>query len=241
MKLENLIGKKFYRLTVIDVIPYNKKNRKLMCQCDCGNFTNVFYANIKSKETKSCGCLYKEKMAEQKKYNKYDLTKSYGIGYTLKGEEFYFDIEDYELIKNHCWHIGKYDGYVVTNIKGTNTLLKIHKLIMNDVENNNIIDHINRKPNDNRKSNLRIVTHRENCINSKKSSNNSSGITGISWCKDREKWEVYLGSRENRIRLGRFQNKKEAIKVRLEAELKYFGKDFAPQRHLFKEHGIGQD
>ena len=39
------------------------------------------------------------------------------------------------------------------------------------------------------------------------------------------------------IYLGRYSNKEDAIKARLEAEIKYFG-EFAPQRHLFKQYGI---
>lgn len=31
-------------------------------------------------------------------------------------------------------------------------------------------------------------------------------------------------------------NKKEAVRNRLLAEIKYFGKEFAPQRHLFKQY-----
>ena len=37
------------------------------------------------------------------KLNKYDLTNNYGIGYTSKGDEFYFDMDDYERIKNFTW------------------------------------------------------------------------------------------------------------------------------------------
>ena len=37
--------------------------------------------------------------------------------------------------------------------------------------------------------------------------------------------------------LGSFSNKDDAIKARLNAEAKYFGK-FAPQRHLFEQYGI---
>lgn len=35
----------------------------------------------------------------------------------------------------------------------------------------------------------------------------------------------------------RFDNKEDAIRARLQAEKEYFG-EFAPQRHLFEEHGI---
>lgn len=37
------------------------------------------------------------------KLNKYDLTNNYGIDYTSKGDEFYFDMDDYEKIKNFTW------------------------------------------------------------------------------------------------------------------------------------------
>jgi hypothetical protein len=36
----------------------------------------------------------------------------------------------------------------------------------------------------------------------------------------------------------RYKIKEEAVKKRLESELIYFGKEFAPQRHLFEEYGI---
>ena len=41
-------------------------------------------------------------------------------------------------------------------------------------------------------------------------------------------------------KLGRFSDKEDAIKARLQAEAKYF-KEFAPQRHLFKQYGILED
>ena len=39
------------------------------------------------------------------------------------------------------------------------------------------------------------------------------------------------------IGLGLFENKDDAIKARLEAEAKYYGK-FASQQHLFEQYGI---
>ena len=40
------------------------------------------------------------------------------------------------------------------------------------------------------------------------------------------------------IILGCFDDIEDAIKARLEGELKYFGSEFAPQRHLFGQYGI---
>lgn len=39
---------------------------------------------------------------KNKRYNRYDLTGEYGIGYTNQGVEFYFDLEDYDKIKEYC-------------------------------------------------------------------------------------------------------------------------------------------
>lgn len=67
--------------------------------------------------------------------------------------------------------------------------------------------------------------------------NNTSGFSGVSWDKERSKWVAYIVIDKKRKKLGRFDDKKDAIKTRLLAEEKYFG-EFAPQRHLFKEYSI---
>ena len=81
------------------------------------------------------------------------------------------------------------------------------------------IDHINGDRKDNRWANLREVTNRENALNSKKRSDNTSGVTGVYWAKHRQKWQVRIGTPENRCKhLGYFTNKDEAIAVRKAAE-----------------------
>ena len=60
-KGENLIGKKFNRLTVIAKSPNsNSTKRKWICRCDCGNIIEAFGENLKRGNTKSCGCLNRE-------------------------------------------------------------------------------------------------------------------------------------------------------------------------------------
>ena len=54
------------------------------------------------------------------------------------------------------------------------------------------IDHINHKKDDNRWSNLREVTHRENHQNIKRVSDNTSGVTGVQWDKKRGKWTARI-------------------------------------------------
>lgn len=56
---ENLVGKKFGHLTVIDMLPYEKNKRtKCLCQCDCGTTNITIQANhLKAGEIQSCGCI----------------------------------------------------------------------------------------------------------------------------------------------------------------------------------------
>ena len=67
--------------------------------------------------------------------------------------------------------------------------------------------------------------------------NNSSGVTGIHFDKKISKWVARIQCENKRINLGRFNEKIDAIKARLRAEIKYFG-EFAPQKHLFQKYGI---
>lgn len=55
-----------------------------------------------------------------------------------------------------------------------------------------------------------------------KPKNNSSGCKGVSWNKERQKWEAYLGLHGKTIRLGYFDDLADAIAVRKEAEETYY-------------------
>lgn len=68
-------------------------------------------------------------------------------------------------------------------------------------------------------------------------SNNSSGFTGVYWNKQMSKWQSYIEINKNKIHIGYFVDKNDAIVARLQAEAKYYG-EFAPQKHLFNEYGI---
>ncbi|MSS19419.1 AP2/ERF family transcription factor [Pseudoramibacter porci] len=62
---QDLIGKKFGKLTVLDIFRTKKGAKKCRCRCDCGKDTSVYYTNLVSGRTKSCGCLMRQ---NQKKY-----------------------------------------------------------------------------------------------------------------------------------------------------------------------------
>ncbi|NQY60806.1 HNH endonuclease [Cognatishimia sp.] len=76
------------------------------------------------------------------------------------------------------------------------------------------IDHINHVRSDNRISNLREVSHRENSINRGFNKSNTSGHSGICWCKTQSKWKVQLTVFGKKKTVGRFQDLPEAISAR---------------------------
>ena len=59
-------------------------------------------------------------------------------------------------------------------------------------------------------------------LKNKLSSRNKSGYKGVSWVKTRNKWRAEIGFKGERIHLGYYENKQDAINARLEAEEKYF-------------------
>lgn len=82
------------------------------------------------------------------------------------------------------------------------------------------IDHINHIKNDNRLINLRAVTNQQNQMN-RRYSYNTSGIMGVCFDKDRNKWKAQIKVNRESIQLGRYDDIAEAIGIRKTAELEY--------------------
>lgn len=248
VKVKNdLTGMVFHRLTVLkqadDYIDPNEiHHAQWLCECSCNqhNFVIVRQSYLKNGHTKSCGCLSRELASERwigntygadrQEVNKNDLSGEYGILWASNtNDEIWFDLDKADKILKHQWLVGK-RGYPVTHIGGK--LITMHVFL-----GYKDYDHIDRNKLNNQSCNLRRATATENARNCSKQKNNTSGFIGVSWNKSRNKWESYIKTREKFIHLGQFTDKKDAIKIRLEAEKRYFG-EFAPQRHLFEQYGI---
>lgn len=233
------IGIKFNRLIVLEEF-VKLKITYCKCLCDCGNIKIVRKDKLKNEETKSCGCYRNQRIFETcHKTNKYNLNGEYGVGYSNNSnKEFYFDLEDYDKIKDYCWCVGNRNIITATTIDFSRRNIKLHRLVMGvDCNNELEVDHINRNSSDNRKCNLRICEHSKNMMNVSKRIDNTSGISGISWDNSKNKWHSYLTLDNKRKFLGRYKDKEQAIIARLKAEKKYFG-EFAPQKHLFDKYNI---
>lgn len=231
-KMIDLTGQRFGRLTVVKraddyVFPNEEHRPKWLCKCDCGNKVEIVGKYLTKKNgTKSCGCLTREAVSQaHKKFNTYDLSGEYGIGYTSNtNEPFLFDKEDYEKIKNYSW-IKSNKGYVVTTItidKNKTKTISFHRLVTN-APDDVLVDHIKHNKLDNRKSELRLVDSVKNEQNSKLAKNNTSGITGVTWHSRDRVWQARIKVNYKYIHLGYFDNIEDAVKARKQAEEKYFG------------------
>lgn len=225
------IGDKYNKLTVVErvndyISPHGRHERQWLCKCECGGTRIATTSHLRTGLTQSCGCLQKQRAMENgkagKKYNEYDLSGEYGVGYTLKGQPFYFDLADYEKIKNICWSFNG-ANYLTGNL-GSNNIVFMHRYIM-DCPDDMVVDHIHGEDskNDNRRSNLRICTRYQNNMNHKISKMNTSGCVGVTYSNKDKRWCATIKENGNYHYLGYFENFDDAVKARKEAEEKYFG------------------
>ena len=219
----DLTGKQFNKWKVIK-LDYERTNSSrgvyYICECQCDNKTikSIYASNLTSNKTKSCGCLKRENVSKANhKTNKYNINNEYGIGYSNNNEEFYFDLEDYDKIKDYCWHVNNY-GYLVS---GSNIL---HRVVMDAKDNDLVIDHIDHNKLDCRKQNLRECSISQNAMNMIKPSRNTSGCKGVSYHKYSNTWRAFITKNKKQIYLGYYKLCEDAVKARKDAEVKYFGK-----------------
>lgn len=83
------------------------------------------------------------------------------------------------------------------------------------------IDHLDGDGLNNRIDNLRVVSNRVNNQNKRMQLNNTSGVTGVLWAEDKQKWRAVIWVDGRRKHLGYYDTFEEAVAARLEAEQKY--------------------
>ena len=153
-KIKDLTGQRFGKLVVKargedKFYPSGRHEAQWICNCDCNPNKDLLIvaSNLNTKNfQKSCGC-------DNKKGNRYDLSNEYGIGFTNNTNvEFYFDLEDYEKIKDYTWFENDH-GYIVSDSIDRKRV-RLHRIILNlgDLKKDQyIVDHINHNIKDNRK------------------------------------------------------------------------------------------
>lgn len=109
-------------------------------------------------------------------------------------------------------------GYnrITISINGKTKSFMVHHLVSMSFFNQKrngyklVVDHIRNNPLDNRLLNLQLITQRENTSKDKRNNNYSSCLTGVSWCKQTEKWKSSIRLNGVNKTLGRFLTEIEA-------------------------------
>ena len=92
-----------------------------------------------------------------------------------------------------------------------------------DYTGQNIVDHINNNPLDNRKCNLRIVTPQQNNMNRKSTKDSSSKYIGVTFDKRNNKWKAFIKINGKSVHLGTYDNELDAGKERDIATREHYG------------------
>lgn len=210
--VKDLIGVKLGRLILL------KRKRDggrtyYYCKCDCGDVKWIRGDTLTKKEnpTRSCGCLSAENYFKQK-----DITnKKYGRLIAIRPTDKR-DINNGSIIWECICSCGN-KAYIAEYLLEKEAIRSCGCLgIESSKKNMSKATKVHLDKNIVGETNIPVIS-RETL-----QSNNTSGVTGVMWDNTRKKWKAEITFKNKVHYLGRFKNKKDAIKVRKEAEEKYF-------------------
>lgn len=119
------------------------------------------------------------------------------------------DLEDYKVHSKNKWCYCP-NGSAVRRYK--NKILYLHREITK-CPTGMEVDHINGDRLDNRKINLRIVTHADNIKNQKIKSTNSTGYKGVSFYKREKRYVARITNNKKTRILGYFRKAEDAYEA----------------------------
>lgn len=128
------------------------------------------------------------------------------------------DNEDFEKLSKYSWTISR--GYVIRSLyhikKGS--AMRMHRDIMG---NKGEVDHINGNKLDNRRTNLRLVTHHQNLFNRPVRKDSKTGVKGVRRVGNAFTARIKFNGKEKHI--GTFFSIIEAAKAYDEEATQMFG------------------
>ena len=141
-----------------------------------------------------------------------------------QGKVALVDDSDFEWLNRSNWYFN--NGYAVRNRWNSTTekqeTMRMHRFILKP-SNGFEVDHINHNGLDNQRSNIRIVTSRQNQMNSLIRKDNNSGCKGVSWYKSQNKWRACIMLKGKQKFLGYYSTIKEAATAYNQASVTYYG------------------
>jgi len=132
--------------------------------------------------------------------------------------EVLIDVEDLDLISAHkgTWAMGGGGRLYACTTKKRNKVGKyilMHRMLL-EAPKGMDVDHINGDTFDNRRANLRVVTHGANMQNLNHNwSNNTSGVRGVFYNKKNKNWNARFEVGGVIYWVGSFHTKEEAVEA----------------------------
>ena len=218
MKSQDYIGRKFYRLTVLEQVESLNHRCRFRCVCDCGNETVVLGQSLKSGHVRSCGCLLSEssreriKLFHQEKGNEQhglSHTRLYSIWAGIKGRCFKPSNRNYP----------NYGGRGISMCEEWKESFAAFCAwaFANGYEDDLSIDRIDVEG-DYCPENCRWANSSLQSENKRISTRNTSGVTGVSFNKKTKKYVAYISHNRKPKYLGSFANFEDAVEARKKAE-----------------------
>lgn len=211
-RFTNIVGERYGRLLVIEYHGTSKQSQTLWkCLCDCGKEVVVRRTGLKN-GTKSCGCARKGAQKNTVVFTE-EEAYTYETWYNMKRR--CYD----KNFKNYSYYGG--DGVVVCD------------RWLGEFGFRNFLEDMGNRPEGmtlNRINSVKLysketcewATKQAQAFDQRKRKNNTSGKTGVSWSKKKQRWVATIDY-NGPIYLGSFVNISDAIKCREAAEIKYHG------------------
>ena len=204
------VGKKFDRLTIVGKLPKEGTNNYRLCKCDCGNpeILKISMSNLDRGHTTSCGCNFLEMVTTHGKTKSREYRARY---------DMFSRCQDV----NHPGY-SNYGGKGITICERWLESFQNFYEDMGDCPQGMSLDRIdpygNYCP-----ENCRWATLSMQSYNTKMKRTNTSGRTGVYWNESSSMWVAQIGYQCNVICLGQSTSFDVAVKLREDAEIKYYG------------------
>lgn len=136
---------------------------------------------------------------------------------------------DFDLVSKKTWFARKWGKtwYAIANTYDAETKkrgsIKMHRFIVNQSDPNIKIDHRDTDGLNNKRNNLREATQAQNLMNRGATSKSTSGMKGVTWNKDRNKWQAQIMANRKNNHLGLFEDKEAAARAYDAAALIHHG------------------
>lgn len=116
---------------------------------------------------------------------------------------FKISVQDLWILDICTWYLS--DNYIAGYYN--KKYRRLHQVLIGDVPKGFVIDHIDRDTLNNTRENLRIISHRENVLNSNRVSRNK--FYGVSWSNTRSIYKATVGFSGKQVTI--FQSKDEEL------------------------------